>query len=80
MVSVEGKREKERKCVAGGGKNWKEKQRHKERKEKGRVGLTISPLHFFFFKKVFPFIKNYLFIYLFIFGCIGSSFLCDGFL
>ena len=26
------------------------------------------------------FFKNYLFIYLFIFGCVGSSFLCEGFL
>ena len=26
------------------------------------------------------FLKNYLFIYLFIFGCVGSSFLCEGFL
>ena len=26
------------------------------------------------------FLKNYLFIYLFIYGCVGSSFLCEGFL
>ena len=26
------------------------------------------------------FLKFYLFIYLFIFGCVGSSFLCQGFL
>ena len=30
---------------------------------------------FFFFKYLF-----YLFIYLFIYGCVGSSFLCEGFL
>ena len=28
----------------------------------------------------FLFLKIYLFIYLFIFGCVGSSFLCEGFL
>ena len=28
----------------------------------------------------FFFFFNYLFIYLFIFGCVGSSFLCEGFL
>ena len=40
--------------------------------------LGKSPLHFFFFF----FLKNftYLFIYPFIFGCVGSSFLCEGFL
>ena len=38
-------------------------------------------LHFFFFKNFFFFLKLiYLFIYLFIFGCVGSSFLCEGFL
>ena len=31
----------------------------------------------FFFFKLYNF---YLFIYLFIFGCVGSSFLCEGFL
>ena len=31
-------------------------------------------IYIYFFK------KNYLFIYLFIFGCVGSSFLCGGFL
>ena len=34
---------------------------------------TICFTHLFFF-------LNYLFIYLFIFGCVGSSFLCEGFL
>ena len=29
---------------------------------------------------LFIFLKFYLFIYLFIFGCVGSSFLCEGFL
>lgn len=39
MVSVEGKRGKERKCVAGGGKNWKGKKKNRdikrERKKEG---------------------------------------------
>ena len=34
------------------------------------VGILSAVLHFFFFK----------FIYLFIYGCVGSSFLCEGFL
>ena len=29
---------------------------------------------------IYFFFKQYLFIYLFIFGCVGSSFLCEGFL
>ena len=33
--------------------------------------LRLAPEDFFFFNK---------FIYLFIFGCVGSSFLCEGFL
>ena len=40
------------------------------------------PLFFFFLNKDFFFFKFwvYLCIYLFIYGCIGSSFLCEGFL
>lgn len=60
MVSAEGKREKERKCDGRGReklKRKKEKQRHKERKEKGRVGLTISPLHFLIDKLIMHFLK-----------------------
>ena len=44
-------------------------------------------LEFFFFKifstcgwYFFVFFKKYLFIYLFIYACVGSSFLCEGFL
>ena len=36
-----------------------------------QLSVILQHLHFFF---------NYLFIYLFIFGCVGSSFLCEGFL
>ena len=36
--------------------------------------------NFFFFNIYLLFLKNYLFVYLFIFGCVGSSFLCEGFL
>ena len=38
---------------------------------------------FFFFLRVNPYALNcpfYKFIYLFIFGCVGYSFLCEGFL
>ena len=31
-------------------------------------------------REIFFFFLIYLFIYLFIFGCVGSSFLCEGFL
>ena len=31
-------------------------------------------------KETMTFFFNYLFIYLFIYGCVGSSFLCEGFL
>ena len=35
---------------------------------------------FFFFKLlVFGFLKNF-YLFIFIFGCVGSSFLCEGFL
>ena len=37
--------------------------------------MHILPYVSFFFKNF-----TYLFIYLFIFGCVGSSFLCEGFL
>ena len=43
--------------------------------------IANIPLFFFnysFFKFIFYFFKIYLFI--FIFGCVGSSFLCEGFL
>lgn len=50
-----------RKEVCGRGreklKRKKEKQRHKERKEKGRVGLTISPLRFLIDKLIMHFLK-----------------------
>ena len=36
--------------------------------------LSLVPIHIFFFLK-----GNFKFIYLFIFGCVGSSFLCEGF-
>ena len=38
------------------------------------LSITHSDTHFFFF------FFNYLFIYLFIYGCVGPSFLCEGFL
>ena len=38
--------------------------------------LKSGMIFFFFFFKLY----NYLFIYLFICGCVGSSFLCEGFL
>ena len=41
--------------------------------------FTHFPGNFFFFLKEFLYFY-YLFIYLFIFGCVGSSFLCKGFL
>ena len=37
--------------------------------------LLLKAFFFLHFKKIF-----YLFIYLFIYGCVGSSFLCEGFL
>ena len=37
------------------------------------MGETIQEFFFFFF-------NFYLFIYLFIYDCVGSSFLCEGFL
>ena len=50
--------------------------------ENKSIQLTIS--FFFFLVTQFPealvFFVVYLFIYLFIFGCVGSSFLCEGFL
>ena len=39
---------------------------------------TVIFLDFFFFNYIHGFKK--IFIYLFIFGCVGSSFLCEGFL
>ena len=38
-----------------------------------RIGTTV-------FENSLAFKKKTLFIYLFIFGCVGSSFLCEGFL
>ena len=34
----------------------------------------------YIFYKTLLFFKNYLFIYLLMYGCVGSSFLCEGFL
>ena len=48
--------------------------------------LQILPIDSFFFIYIyrkhsgFCFLLIYLFILLFIFGCVGSSFLCEGFL
>ena len=44
--------------------------------------LVECPQSLFMLQNFLPFIKNYLFIYLFIYllGCVGSSFLCEGFL
>ena len=45
--------------------------------------VTMSPCPLLIFCRIlmfFGFFKNNLFIYLFIFGCVGSSFLCEGFL
>ena len=39
--------------------------------------MVLAVVSFFFFNFIYLFI--YLFIY-FIFGCVGSSFLCEGFL
>ena len=40
--------------------------------------LHFIYLYFLFFKNFYLFI--YLFVCLFIYGCVGSSFLCEGFL
>ena len=40
--------------------------------------MCFEPYISFFLKRDDPFI--YLFIYVFIYGCVGSSFLCEGFL
>ena len=45
----------------------------------GRQGPTLQSLTLFFFFKGFLFVCLFKF-YLFIFGCVGSSFLCEGFL
>ena len=34
----------------------------------------------YIFPEMYPFCLNFKFIYLFIYGCVGSSFLCEGFL
>ena len=39
--------------------------------------LQISGISFLFFFSFFLFFKN---LFIFIFGCVGSSFLCEGFL
>ena len=44
----------------------------------GYEGWEMGMIIFFFFFKKFAFF--YLFIYLFIYDCVGSSFLCEGFL
>ena len=54
------------------------------------VGLNPGPLHwehgvfFFFLNNIFAWVYLLLifkiFVYLFIYGCVGSSFLCEGFL
>ena len=43
--------------------------------EKHTFVADYSPIFFFKF-----FLMHFKFIYLFIFGCVGSSFLCEGFL
>ena len=45
--------------------------------EWGFFNCTFS---FFFIANFFFFFSTFIFIYLFIFGCVGSSFLCEGFL
>ena len=40
----------------------------------------VSFFFFFFFKDFFLMWTIFKFIYLFIYGCVGSSFLCEGFL
>ena len=64
---------------AGWGEKEKKKEREREKeRERGRPAIPRStePLHFFFF--LINFI--YLLLSLFFFGCVGSSFLCEGFL
>ena len=48
-------------------------------RDRTRVPCIGKWILFFFFKEPFLFLF-YLFIYLFIFDCVGSSFLCEGFL
>ena len=43
-----------------------------------RKYLNLVVIYFFFLKEFLYF--YFLFIYLFSFGCVGSSFLCEGFL
>ena len=44
------------------------------------VRVVSDRYSFFFFNVCLYYFKFYLFIYLFIFGCVGSSFLCEGIL
>ena len=41
--------------------------------------LLVHDIFFFFFIKAFFFFLNF-YLFIFIFGCVGSSFLCEGFL
>ena len=54
------------------------KKEEKEIIEKGFLYQLLLPSHPFYCFIYFSFLN--LFIYLFIFGCVGSSFLCEGFL
>ena len=46
----------------------------------GSYGSSIFSFFFFFNIYLFIWLHRVLFIFLFIFGCVGSSFLCEGFL
>ena len=65
---------------------WSHAFTQRDRELCHRVWLIAFRFHFnpsvgfFFFFLRNSFIFYYLFIYLFIFGCVGSSFLCEGFL
>ena len=53
--------------------------------EEGRSGVFMADIGPFFLFSALPaplffFFLIHIFIYLFIFGCVGSSFLCEGFL
>ena len=44
--------------------------------------LHSVPAHFpffFFFKQLIKFFKNFIYLFIFIYGCVGSSLLCEGF-
>ena len=46
----------------------------------GTLKIVIQQFFLFFFFKIFLMWTILKFIYLFIYGCVGSSFLCEGFL